>query len=281
MSHVIVDNTVQQSLTDEYSIGTQLAIVSQTKIMIVAVPKFGESVAPCFEAAKYFVMARLEGAQVSEQTIKKCSGCEGFGRVQLMRDKRVDVLICNGIKGFYRDLLRASGVKVLANVSGEIGTALEHLAAGELMPEAADEEPVVDADAIPLDDLVCWTRELFLAHGYDVRPGENLAPFPIDLVAEIQCPICQKPVRVAICCGAHTYRSTDEIRRLHQVASSGYNARVYIHSATPKIEQCCREYGIELVDPDGEFAAEDDPAQDNVPILQGAIEGHEQMSGRT
>lgn len=264
--------------------GTEIAFTSHRETMIVAIPKFGESVAPCFEAASYFVMARFDGPHVQEQTIKECSGCEGFGRVQLLRDKHVEVLICNGIKGFYRDLLQAAGIRVHVNITGDIGSILSRFGAGEFVPaeeEAYKEESVLDGAAVPLEDLICWTRELFIAHGYEVHPGENLAPFPVDLVAEITCPRCGKPVRVAICCGAHTYRSTDEIRQLHRVASSDYHARVYIHSATPRIEQCCSEYGIELVDPDARFAARDHPSKGRIPILQGAITDHEQKSDRS
>jgi predicted Fe-Mo cluster-binding NifX family protein len=248
--------------------------------MVIAVPKFRDSVAPCFEAAKYFVLVTAGSDSISEQTIKECFGCEGFGRVQLMRDKKVDILICNGIKGFYRDLLKASGVQVYPNVAGPISEVLRRYAVGELAPDESDEEPLDAAPVIPLEDLVCWTRELFTAHGYAVQPGETVAPFPVDLVAEIECPVCHKPVRVAICCGAHTYRRTDEIRELHQVASATYHACVYVHSATPQIERCCREYGIELVDPDARFAARDHPSKGGIPILQGAVAGHEKASGR-
>lgn len=246
--------------------------------MIVAIPKFGEAVAPCFEVARIFLFARIEGGQIISRKILECKGCEGFGRIQLLRDNEANVLICGGIKGFYRDLLQASGLAVISNVSSGVTDALGEYIAGGLAADREVEEPVDPEAEIPLEDLVCWTQELFSAHGYRVSPGSDLAPFPVDLVAEIECPICHKPVRVAICCGAHTYRPEQEVKLLHRAAASGYHARAYVRSSTPQIARCCREYEIELIDPDAGFASCDHPVQGRIPVLQSLVRGHEAAS---
>jgi len=252
--------------------------------VIVAIPKFGEAVAPCFEVARVFLFARIEGGQVISQKILECKGCEGFGRIQLLRDNEADVLICGGIKGFYRDLMQASGLAVVSNVSSGVTDALDSYVSGKLSHdrETGETVEVIEPEGdIPLEDLVCWTHELFAAHGYRVRPGAELAPFPVDLVAEIECPVCHKPIRVAICCGAHTYRPDQEVKLLHRAAASGYHARAYVRSSTPQVARCCREYEIELIDPDASFASCDHPVEGRIPILQSVIRGHEAASAGT
>jgi len=227
------------------------------------------------------VIARVEDGRVLGTNVLKCAGCEGFGRIQLLREQQVETLICNGIKGFYGDLLRAAGMTVVSGVSTGINEALEAWIAGRLVPDGTAIEPVDLSGEIPLEDLVCWTNELFIAHGYEVDRGADRAPFPIDLIAQINCPVCHRPIRVAICCGAHTYRPEREIELLHLVSAGGYDARVYVHSTTPLVSARCREYGVELIDPDARFASRDDPIDDRIPVLQNVVAGHERASART
>lgn len=245
--------------------------------MIVAIPTFDGFVAPCFEAARTFVLARVESASIVAKEIVECSGCEGFGRVQLLRERQVTVLICSGIKAFYRDLLRASGVAVVLNIAGDIETALNDFVAGKSPVGPPKESPVALDDDAPLADLVCWSKDLFATNGYTVVPGDDRAPFPIDLVAEIACPRCGRPVRVAICCGAHMYRTDREIQLLHQVGHD-FHACVYVRTGDPEIERLCRRYGIELIDPDGETKPRRRSAK-RIPVLLGAVRDHEEASG--
>lgn len=249
--------------------------------MNVAIPKFGETVAPCFEVARVFSITRLENSATIEERTIECDGCEGFGRVKLIRDKKVDVVICGGIKGFYRDLLTAAGVTVIDNVTGDAHEALVNFIDGHLRPRSNEPEEVLFDGRIPLEDLVCWTRELFTAHGYRVTPGAEVASFPIDLVAEIACPVCGKSIRVAICCGAHTYRPDQEIQQFHQSASRDFNARVYVGSSSTQVRMLCNQYGIELIDPDARFASCDHPVSNAIPILQTKVAGHEAASAGT
>jgi predicted Fe-Mo cluster-binding NifX family protein len=249
--------------------------------MIVAVPTFDEAIAPRFEVARRFLIVRLEGGKELSSKLIDCAGCEGFGRVRLLREHDVDVLICNGIKSFYRDLLAASEITVIPNVTLPAHEALRQFADGQLQPvavSAADSSALLDK--IPHEDLVCWAKELFEAHGYRVSVAADRAPFPIDLVAEILCPVCQKPVRVAICCGSHTYRSEQEIRQLHRVAVADYHAQVYVHPGSPPIQTCCRQYGIELIDPDAELAGPKRLTGNAIPVLRGPVSGHDRASAQ-
>jgi len=242
---------------------------------VVAVAKFEDSIAPCFEAARVFFIATIDesGALESEKLIE-ASGCEGFGRIRALREQKISTLICNGIKGFYLDLLRASDIEVIANVTLSVSEALRAFQNGKLKPEAAKCRVTDFSQEIPLEDLICWTRDLFRSKGYKVTPRSELTPFPIDLMAEITCPVCSKPVRVAICCGAHTYRTDKEIAELKRVAAD-YHTAVYVHPASEELRQCCEEYGVELIDPDLDPDEKRRSRKNRIPILRQIVAGHE------
>jgi hypothetical protein len=122
---------------------------------------------------------------------------------------------------------------------------------------------------------------LFEAHGYRVQAGPGPDAFLIDLVAELTCPVCRLPVRVAICCAAHAYRADLEIAEFHQASRSGYNARAYVSTQQPAVWECCREYGIEPLDPGGDQMEGGDGPERTIPLLHGPITGHERASRRS
>jgi predicted Fe-Mo cluster-binding NifX family protein len=246
----------------------------------VAVAQYGESIAPCFEAAKHFLLVSIEDRQSRGRRSVGCVGCEGYRRVRLLHMHKVGVLICNGIERFYHDMLVSSGVKVISDVSGSIDTALKRFCDGELAPEESDATRPMATEDIPHDVLVCWTKDLFQYHGYEVVSGPEEEALLVDLVAQIRCPVCHRPVKVAICCGAHTYRPDQEIRQFHHATPARYDARVYIHPGNPAIASCCYEYGIELITPDSEFSDQDGLDSGRLPILRQTVLGHEKASGK-
>ncbi len=245
----------------------------------IAIPQLGDAVAPRFEAASHILLATAEGGQVHSTTTIDCGGREGYQRVRMLQIHRVTVLICNGINGSYRDMLTGSGVTVVPNVSGLVDYALGRYLEGKLVPDDSTEDNGVGGWAIPHQKLVESARGLFESRGYQVGPGPGPDAFLIDLVAEITCPVCNRPVKVAICCGAHTYRADQEIVEFHHATPSGYNARVYVCPPSPPIKKCCREYGIELVAPEASDEEDDRETSGKIPLLKGPVIDHEQASG--
>ena len=243
--------------------------------MIIAIPKLGETIAPCFEAAEYFIISTIKNGKEVKSEIVTAAGCEGFGRVRLLRGNKVNTLICNGIKNFYKDLLKASGISVYSNVTISANEALVQFQKGLLKQSNLHSDIVDFSYEIPHEDLICWAKEFFESHGFSVAIVSGQAPFPIDLIASIECPVCHKPIKTAICCGGHTYRTDQEIKEFHHSATSKYQVQVYIYPAARAIRQYCREYGIELIDPDFESINIDRQGKGLIPILQGPIPGHE------
>lgn len=242
----------------------------------IAIPRFHENVAPCFESASYFVICELHNKNEVCSEIVKCSGCEGYGRVRLLQEHDIDVLICNGIKGFYLDLLQSTGLTVIDNVSTSIEEAVSLYLSGKIKPHDHGNNLNELSCEIPHEDLVCWAKELFECHGYSVTvQNSEEIPFPVDLVAVIKCPVCHRPIKIAVCCGAHTYRADQEIREFHHASPSLYQAKVYVFPGNPLIRQRCREYDIQLIDPDSESANHDCKIDGRIPLLDCPIPGHE------
>jgi predicted Fe-Mo cluster-binding NifX family protein len=247
--------------------------------MTVAIPQYLDDIAPCFEAANSFLISTTEEGEESSPKIVRCSLCDGLTQVRLMRENGVDVLVCNGIKRVFRDMLQNDGVMVITNITFPVEQALKMFYRGELKSCARPDAETDYCPRISLNDLICWAKDLFESHGYSVRSGPALAPFLIDLVAEIGCPQCGKKIRVAVCCGAHIYRGDQEIRQFHLSTGINYDARVYVHPATSELVECCREYGIGFIDPDSEPAPRKADARKYIPLLTSAIPGHETAFG--
>ncbi len=244
----------------------------------VAVPQFENSVAPRFEAATSFAMVTIEGSEIISSVAVSSTGFDAFRRLRMLRIHRADALICNGIKASYLDMLSASGITVYPEISMPVKEAIKRLIDGNLkaVGEHLHESPEINAR--PHDEVVDSARTLFENNGYEVTVGPGRDAFLIDLVAEISCPVCSRPVRVAICCGAHTYRPAQEIAEFRRATSTGYNARVYVCSSQSSVVNCCHEYGIQPFDPDPDAQIESDQPDTMIPLLKGQIIDHERAS---
>jgi len=252
------------------------APMSGRMVLKIAIPRFNETVAPCFETAGSFMICDIENGKELSSQIISCTGCDGFGQVRFLQENDINILICNGIKGFYMELLKSAGLTVIDKVTVTIEEALWKYLNGQLKPRESNNRLSELSSQIPHEDLVCWAKELFESHGYSVSiQEEEEAPFPVDLIAEMSCPVCHKPIRVAVCCGAHTYRADHEIREFHHASPSSYQAKVFVFPGNPLIKKRCREYEIQLIDPDSKSAYRDQKIDDRIPLINYPIPGHE------
>jgi predicted Fe-Mo cluster-binding NifX family protein len=107
----------------------------------VAIPRMGESVAPCFEyCATMAIFTIVEGAIV-DQVDFPLSSKDPFDRVRLLRDQEVDTIICGGVRETYEDVLRTSGFEVISWVSGTVDDLLDLYLRGKLVPGAQRRSP--------------------------------------------------------------------------------------------------------------------------------------------
>jgi predicted Fe-Mo cluster-binding NifX family protein len=76
-----------------------------------------------------------------------------FDRVRLLRDQKVDTLICGGIQALYEDLLRASGFEVISWVSGLVEDLLSTYLAGDLV-SGAELPGEIGPDFLSMDRMI-------------------------------------------------------------------------------------------------------------------------------
>ncbi len=246
--------------------------------MNVAIPKLNNSVAPCFEAAKEFEIVEIENDRVISAKRVDCPAGEGFKRVRLLHLHEIETLICNGIKEFYLHQLAAIGIAVIPNINDSIDQVLARFIANELPIYKDDVIKSPDKFNVSHDDLISWARELFETNGYAVINNLSEDTSLLDLIAEIQCPQCNKSIKVAICCGGHTYRPDQEIKEFHHSVKSPYNVLVFIYIDSPQIAKSCSEYGIEFISPGKINLIKEKSKTMDIPIFSGPIEGHDKLN---
>ena len=105
--------------------------------MKIAIPRFGESVAPCFEYSATIAIFTLRGRKVIDQVDFRLQSHDPFDRVRLLRDQEVQTLICGGVQDRFEDLVRAHGVRVISWVSGSVEDLLDSFLEGTLQPGTA------------------------------------------------------------------------------------------------------------------------------------------------
>lgn len=100
--------------------------------MKVAIPRMGETVAPCFEYCATMAIFNIAESGTVEQVDFPLQSRDPFDRVRLLRDQKVDTVISGGMQAFYEDLLKAGGFEVISWVSGFVDELLTLYIRGEL-----------------------------------------------------------------------------------------------------------------------------------------------------
>lgn len=105
--------------------------------MRIAIPRFGELVAPCFEYSATMAIFDVEEGQVVDQVDFPLQSQVPYDRVRLMKVERVDTVICGGVQTLYEDLLKTNGIEVISWVSGNVEDLLIRFLQGRLTPGTA------------------------------------------------------------------------------------------------------------------------------------------------
>jgi predicted Fe-Mo cluster-binding NifX family protein len=243
--------------------------------MNVAVPVLKNQIAPCFEAAKQFEIYSIKNKKIVSSKIINCFASEGFMRIRLLRLYEIHTLICNGIKNFSKDQLVAMGISVIPNINRSVKLAIDLFLMDELKKYEKIEFTTQSNSIVSHDNLVTWAEELFTSSGYSVSFYPDEDSFLIDLIAKINCPICGRQIKVAICCGAQIYNADQEIKEFHHNTKTQYDARVYVYLMDQQLEKSCIDYGIEFLSPESTDKLLNRKVGSVIPILQRPVEGHE------
>jgi len=108
--------------------------------MKVAIPRFEEKVAPCYEYSATIAIFTLDGLELVDQVDFRLESRNVFDRLRLLRDQQVDVLICGGVENTFEDMLKANGIRVISWVSGGVEELLVKYLKGELEPGRGDQD---------------------------------------------------------------------------------------------------------------------------------------------
>ena len=249
--------------------------VAFQNFMNLAIPLLKNQIAPCFEAAKKFELVVIKNKRIVSKRTVNCLSDEGFLRVRLLRLYEINTLICNGIKNFYRDQLLALGISVFPNINKSIEDALDHFLTGTLKSFNSVQTDIHSSELVSHEDLVKWAKDLFESKGYSVSLYSDDESFLIDLIARINCPVCSRQIKVAVCCGAQIYSAEQEIKEFHHTTKTQFDARVYVYLKNPVLEKSCLEYGIDFLSPEKADVKIVTRNQSIIPILSRPIEGHE------
>ncbi len=102
--------------------------------MLVAVPLFGQDVAPRFGFADSFLIAEIEDRQLV-RTDQVATVADGWAnRLGELRDLEVEVLLCGGFNRAFVPLAEDLGISILAGLAGNARQIVEAFARGEAMP---------------------------------------------------------------------------------------------------------------------------------------------------
>jgi predicted Fe-Mo cluster-binding NifX family protein len=100
----------------------------------VAIPRFGEVVAPCFEYSATIAIFTVDRKRILDEQDFCLQSREALDRVRLLRDQGVDTLICGGVHSVFEDMLEENRIQVISWVSGEVDELIRQFLRGGLTP---------------------------------------------------------------------------------------------------------------------------------------------------
>jgi predicted Fe-Mo cluster-binding NifX family protein len=102
--------------------------------MRVAVPVFGQDVAPRFGFAEEFLVADISNGNVVRESLISVSDAGWYKRLAELKGLGVELLLCGGFNRRFEPLAQTLGIEVVAGLAGEVSTLLESYARGEDLP---------------------------------------------------------------------------------------------------------------------------------------------------
>jgi predicted Fe-Mo cluster-binding NifX family protein len=255
----------------------QSADILTMNTMKIVVPMFKDEIAPCFEAALHFSMNEILNKEIVATEYLECREESAMARVKLMQAESAELIICNGIKKSTKAILEDYGIIVIEGILGQISEAITSFIHLNHITENFSYKPSREKPSTSLTEMKWNITEFFRKNQFEVYNGEQFAPFPVDLIAFIRCPICKQMISTAICCGAHTFLPEKEIAEFYFVAHQNFDALLYAHDSTPDVKKICSKYNIELLEP-LQYLQHDDlnePDDKYIPIIKMPVKGHE------
>jgi predicted Fe-Mo cluster-binding NifX family protein len=99
----------------------------------VAVPRKGDTVAPCFGHCAMMSIYTLIDGEVAARVDFLLRSHDPLDRVRLLRDQHVETIICGGVQEYLENCLNACGIQVISWVSGPVDGLLDLFLRGQLV----------------------------------------------------------------------------------------------------------------------------------------------------
>lgn len=245
--------------------------------MNVAIPILNNDIAPCFEAARKFRIIKTGQSGIHSTKSFICNVNKGYDLIKLLQIHKTDILICNGIKTYLKDQLNSNGVEVISDINDPVECVIDKLLTGELEEKNRSSNNMHEYYSVIHHDLVLWAEELFLGSGFKVTSLSENDSILTDFVAVYDCPVCKKPIRIAVCCGAQMYRADYEIREFYHAIHPHYDVCAYVYIYDPKIAKCCSKYGLEYICTEEFDLKAVKNEKDVIPILKNPVKTHDKL----
>jgi len=100
----------------------------------VAIPLFGNRVAPRCLKAESMLLANIEYGGPDSRSIHHTAGLNPQEWIELMLELGINVVVCGALSGELQEELKALGITAITNVAGEAEEVLEQLKLGRLIP---------------------------------------------------------------------------------------------------------------------------------------------------
>lgn len=102
--------------------------------MNIAIPLFEKRISPYFDYAPELLLVQIEGGAIIGRQGAALAGWDVRQRVEYVKNKNVQILICGGITHHTEAEIERSGIRVIPWVSGEAEQALALYLKGRLEP---------------------------------------------------------------------------------------------------------------------------------------------------
>jgi predicted Fe-Mo cluster-binding NifX family protein len=245
--------------------------------MNVAIPILNNDIAPCFEAARKFRIIKTGQSGIHSTKSFICNVIKGYDIIKLLQLHKTDILICNGIQNYLKDQLKSNGIEVISDINDPVECVIDKFLTGELEEKNRNNNHLDEYYSVIHHDLVLWAEDLFRDNGYAVTSLSENESILTDFVAVYDCPVCKKPIRIAVCCGAQMYRADYEIREFFHAVQSRYDVYAYVYIYDPKIARCCSKYGMEYICTENFNLKNAQTGNVVIPILKNPIRTHEKL----
>jgi len=100
----------------------------------VAIPLFGNRVAPRCLNSESMLLANIEDTAVHSRSIHHTAELNPREWVELLVELGINVVVCGALSGDFQEELKALGISPITNVAGEAEEVLEQLKMGKLIP---------------------------------------------------------------------------------------------------------------------------------------------------